>query len=806
MYLRYPRTGRRSKRAHQRERTHTATIKRGVAVLIAVVVGCGDETPAERVRLIASGGEELFHRLLEADDARTVDPEGHFAFIEGISSPDPAIQMVALRALGRLQLRSAIRDIVPSLSSPHAEVRAEAIDALALAGAGEQPRLMVGVMMSFLAEESDPTVRGATLEALGRLPYEAPADVLAVEDTLVTALATDGGPTDVPDRRLAVEDLERVAAPVLLGAARDLENLVRTSFELAAPGPSTVAALDAMARYRGADGVLSARVRRLALAALTSAGEVSDDLAASAASDPDAQVRRLATLAVGTGAGDDPGSLLTAALADVSPLVRVEAVRSLATRMESRDACAGLLSALEDGSAHVVLEAVDRLSECPPGPALAALEALADGLPSGTEPTWHRAAHAIVALAGIDEASVRSRMSGFAGHPTWQVRMYAARAAVRVESIETLMALASDDHWNVREAAIRGLSALVGHDADSVYVDALRADDPQLVITASGALEGTTRPDVVPRLFDALSRMSVDRRETYRDVRMALLCRIAELGEPEDARRLDAYLEDYDDLLARVAADMRAGWTGEERWARPSPDERAPVPTLAELEELDQSEAVIRMMGGGEMTLALLPFEAPTNVARFARLARSGYFDGLTFHRVVANFVIQGGSPGANEFRGDGPYTRDEVTARSHTRATVGVSTRGRDTGDAQIFVNLVDNPRLDHGFTIFAEVIQGMDVVDGIVEGAVIEEILIRGPATPAPPSIATGVSRHHTRSEKRTCRTEPCSTSRAQTSNGWASPWWRSWTHSRRCSVRRPPEGSRCPRSRASTLAPTP
>jgi cyclophilin family peptidyl-prolyl cis-trans isomerase len=91
---------------------------------------------------------------------------------------------------------------------------------------------------------------------------------------------------------------------------------------------------------------------------------------------------------------------------------------------------------------------------------------------------------------------------------------------------------------------------------------------------------------------------------------------------------------------------------------------------------------------------------------------------------VVPNFVIQGGSPGANEYMGDGPFMRDEVGLLSHRRGTVGISTRGRDTGDAQIFVNLVDLPRLDHTYTVFAEVIEGMDVVDAILEGDVIERV----------------------------------------------------------------------------------
>jgi cyclophilin family peptidyl-prolyl cis-trans isomerase len=130
------------------------------------------------------------------------------------------------------------------------------------------------------------------------------------------------------------------------------------------------------------------------------------------------------------------------------------------------------------------------------------------------------------------------------------------------------------------------------------------------------------------------------------------------------------------------------------------------------------------MAGGGTFELRLLPDEAPMTAQHIANLARDGYYNGLTFHRVVPNFVIQGGSPGANEYAGQGPFMRDEVGLVSHRRSTVGISTRGRHTGDAQIFINLVDLPRLDHTYTVFAEVVSGMDVVDGILEGAVISRV----------------------------------------------------------------------------------
>jgi cyclophilin family peptidyl-prolyl cis-trans isomerase len=133
------------------------------------------------------------------------------------------------------------------------------------------------------------------------------------------------------------------------------------------------------------------------------------------------------------------------------------------------------------------------------------------------------------------------------------------------------------------------------------------------------------------------------------------------------------------------------------------------------------------MSAGGAFEVTLFVEDAPATISRFAQLARRGYYSGLTFHRVVPNFVIQGGSPGANEYAGDGPFMRDELGLRSHTRGTVGLSTRGRDTGDAQFFVNLLDNSRLDHDYTVFGEVTSGMDIVDGVLEGDVIERIEIQ-------------------------------------------------------------------------------
>ena len=155
---------------------------------------------------------------------------------------------------------------------------------------------------------------------------------------------------------------------------------------------------------------------------------------------------------------------------------------------------------------------------------------------------------------------------------------------------------------------------------------------------------------------------------------------------------------------------------------------RCRSPSLAPLANARVRVTMAPESGGGSFEMRLFVDEAPATISRFVTLARRGYYNGLTFHRVATNFVIQGGSPGANEYVGNERFMRDELGLRSHERGTFGISTRGRDTGDAQIFVNLIDNWRLDHDYTVFGEIVRGMDVVDAVLEGDVIARVEILG------------------------------------------------------------------------------
>ena len=306
--------------------------------------------------------------------------------------------------------------------------------------------------------------------------------------------------------------------------------------------------------------------------------------------------------------------------------------------------------------------------------------------------------------------------------------MYAARAAAAARDSATLMLLAEDIAPNVREAAITGLKPTLGHAADPLYRRALGARDYQLVLAAASALAGTSDAAAASTaLLGALDRISREGSLTSRDPRIAILTRLRETGSPALAARLMPYLEDFDPAVADSAAALLSSWTGQRWQSRPLPLQQIDPVTLEEVEALRGKRLVFSMSGGGQFEVELLVGEAPVTAARIARLVRQHYYDGLSFHRVAPNFVIQGGSPGANEYAGIPSFMRDELGAVSHGRGTLGVSTRGRDTGDGQIFVNLRDNPRLDYEYTVWGRVVRGLGVVEAVQEGDEIRRVEIR-------------------------------------------------------------------------------
>jgi peptidylprolyl isomerase len=119
----------------------------------------------------------------------------------------------------------------------------------------------------------------------------------------------------------------------------------------------------------------------------------------------------------------------------------------------------------------------------------------------------------------------------------------------------------------------------------------------------------------------------------------------------------------------------------------------------------------------GNITIALDP-DMPITAGNFENLTKSGFYNGVTFHRVIAGFMIQAGDPTGTGRGGPGYTIPDEFTAHNHNlRGTVAMANAGPDTGGSQFFINLVDNTRLDAGYPVFGTVTDGMDVVDAIAK-----------------------------------------------------------------------------------------
>ncbi|HEX2080121.1 MAG TPA: peptidylprolyl isomerase [Longimicrobium sp.] len=422
---------------------------------------------------------------------------------------------------------------------------------------------------------------------------------------------------------------------------------------------------------------------------------------------PDARVRVIAGRARGRirdpqFAARDSLPPVAAAPAWPEPAWRLR-YRALADR---RGDCGALRAALADSAWQVRLRAAG-LAEAPCGadPALVGvLTRWVDELPRDTRRraaggvSWHAGAHALVALARIAPDAARARLGRLAAHDDWHVRLYAARAAAILADTTRLRALARDADGNVQEAAIDALSKLVGHGADDVYLAALHGDQAQAVRAAAIALKGSSAPEVREAADSVFERWVRRANESERDVRVALL----------------------------------------EAAGRPAGDDRPPPPrfdlppdavALAFGQEVRVRVTMSPDAGGGSFVVRLRGDVAPIMAARVLALVREGYYDGGNWHRVEPDFVIQGGGPGTDEYVGYAHYLRDELGTVAHPRGTVGMSTRGHDTGDAQWFINLKDNPRLVRDYTVFAEVVEGIDVVDGILEGDVVASMRVEPP-----------------------------------------------------------------------------
>ncbi|WP_405174695.1 peptidylprolyl isomerase [Paenibacillus sp. FSL H8-0261] len=124
-------------------------------------------------------------------------------------------------------------------------------------------------------------------------------------------------------------------------------------------------------------------------------------------------------------------------------------------------------------------------------------------------------------------------------------------------------------------------------------------------------------------------------------------------------------------------------------------------------------QAKITLENGGVVLIDLFDQDAPNTVANFEKLAKEGFYNGLTFHRVIPGFVAQGGCPNGTGSGGPGYTINCEINPNKHERGTLAMAHAGKNTGGSQFYICYAPQPHLDGVHTVFGKVVEGMDLVD---------------------------------------------------------------------------------------------
>jgi cyclophilin family peptidyl-prolyl cis-trans isomerase len=241
--------------------------------------------------------------------------------------------------------------------------------------------------------------------------------------------------------------------------------------------------------------------------------------------------------------------------------------------------------------------------------------------------------------------------------------------------------------------------------------------------------------DSSDEVIEALKRALVAARsDQMNDARIAIIEAADRLGRPLNAQVLSGQMRDPDyvvrarayELLRRSApeirlADFQVGKvdTGHDRayWRR-----------ITQLMLSPKNPIAIIHTPKGAIRIELFASDAPMTVYNFIELARRGFYDGLSFMRVVPNFVIQGGDPRDDMNGGPGYQIRCEINLRQFEAGSVGMALSGKDTGGSQFFITLWPQPHLDGGYTLFGQVVGGMEVLSRIARGDRIYRVQIIG------------------------------------------------------------------------------
>jgi cyclophilin family peptidyl-prolyl cis-trans isomerase/HEAT repeat protein len=760
--------------------TPARATRRAALVLTCLGMGCAAPDPDAGQRAGAESSELTgqLERIMALEDGRH-DDDGELR--ELLRNGPPRLRARAALALARFELEDlgapATEALVAALDDSDPRVREQAAFGLGLRGNATTGDASVALALVAHWQDTDPEVRAALVEAATRLTDRALVPhvlrALADHDPRVRAAAADGvqrwpwvdrarastgagaAPGASDGERALAREIDAAVAARAYAPLRENGVAVPGFGEAAPAGPREPEeyevvwrALAALAR-RGAPSALPAflrfgapvtgrasaeRVEARIFAAQGLARLAAHDTLAIDAADPDAF--------------DVVRGALEALTADGDTRVVVEAVRGLGALVrraaQTGDELAGstvtvLGAALGHTSAHVRLVAWEAVGACPERDAVAHLLARYED-----EDVPPARAAALVALARLHAPNALGAIAHAQSSRDVVERKGAASAAAALpiaEALPLLLALADDEHPKVSAEALAGLAQHAGDAADAQNEAraklraALDSRDSGERLAAALALRDIATAADVPALQRAALSSTGDAGPETRFEAARTLARFPD----ESARSTLAKLarEDVDPYVRRVVRGLltELGRDAEllVEEAQHEVDERAgtavaaaPVTsspaTLAAWRGPDPR--VVFVTNRGDLVFELLPREAPHHVANVLELIRRGAYDGTPWHRVVPDFVVQGGDArgdgnGGGTWRGADDALRLEVTRRRYRTGSLGMPrNEDRDSGGRQIFVTHRPTPHLDGRYTIFGELVAGFDVLQQLVEG----------------------------------------------------------------------------------------
>jgi cyclophilin family peptidyl-prolyl cis-trans isomerase/HEAT repeat protein len=614
---------------------------------------------------------------------------------------DPRVRRRAAVAIGRVGLKDGIPALTALLADADTDVRQSAAFALGLIGDRSASASLVALL-----KDPDPLVRGRAAEGLGLMGAEDGAEAIAAmtaplgRSAAVTAMTPDDerwpAPPEAEAFKLGLFALVRLRAyEPLATAALDGGRPVSTWWPVA------------YALQRNGDPRAAAALRQL----LTVKGRYTPAFAARGLGrikDPSAAKDLLPLL--------EPTAQPREVVASAIMAIRDIGVPQAGARLGTLAA-----DAAADGSLR--MEALTTLG------ALRALDQLPVVQDLITDDWPALRAAAIRAAVAIDPDNFTLILSGLEVDRHWMGRAALADALGMLPpavSLIRLNDLVNDEDQRVIPHALRALVRLKAPDVDQVLLARLK-DQDYAIREAVAGLMGEVKPaGGVSALKEAYQTAVPD---AAHGARAAAISALAEYGTPDAVDAIRAALADKDWAVRVRAAELLTKLDP----SRDHPQAIRPVPN-APIASYDDpalaappnSPHVFIETAKGTIEFELAVLDAPQTSRSFVTLARKGFFNGLQVHRVVPNFVMQDGDPRGDGEGGPGYTLRDELTERPYLRGTVGMALSRRDDAGSQFFITHSPQPHLDGRYTVFGQVVNGMDVVDRIQVGDTIVRVRV--------------------------------------------------------------------------------